>query len=235
MNKFLLITAALSIACGLPATGQEGKVDPQKLLKAVRLATAQNEDLTMTGQLREGRKKHPFRMTIRKAQIAYLFEKNPQHTIVLDLGAERFRLRERFGADGAFPDVPPTKYNTPIRKTGVNYLDISLAYLYWPNPKVIQEEAVVSERITWLLEVKNPDGAGPYDKIHLWIDKQFGALMRMQGFDRNGKLVKRMEVQGVQKVKRDASKHWAPKRMLVYTFDPKTGRLRNRTYMDLEK
>lgn len=234
MNKFLLITAVISMACGPQVFGQTAQVDAEKLLQAVRHSTVQNEDLTVTGQLREDRKKHPFRMTIRKTQIAYLFEKKPRHTIVLDLGAERFRLRERFGAEGGFPDVPPAKYNTPVRKTGVNYLDISLAYLYWPNPKFVKED-VVSERITWVVEVKNPDRDGPYDKILLWIDKQFGALMRMDGFDRSGKLVKSMRVQGVQKVKREDAKHWVPKRMLIYTFDPKSGSILHRTYMDLEK
>jgi len=233
MNKFLLITAAVALASSGPLATAEEPIDAAAVLRAVRHSTAQNEELTLKGQLREGRKKHPFRMTIRRTQIAFLFEDKPPHTVVLDLGADQFRLRENHN-NRPFSDVPPAEYGTPIRNTGVNYLDISLAYLYWPNPKYIKED-VVSERITWLVEVQNPDPKGPYAKLLIWIDKQTGGLMRMQGYNKEGKLIKRMQVMEVQRVKRGGKKYWALEKMQIYTLDPKTGRVRSRTYMELDK
>ena len=234
MNKFLLITVAVALASSGPlCRAQEGEIDAEALLHAVRHSTAQNEELTLKGQLREGRKKHPFRMTIRRTQIAFLFEDKPPHTVELDLGADQFRLRENHNG-GQFTDVAPSDYGKAIRKTGVNYLDISLAYLYWPNPKYIKED-VVSERITRLVEVKNPNPSGPYAKLLIWIDKQTGGLMRMQGYDKAGKLIKRMQVMEVQRVKRGGKKYWALEKMQIYTLDPKNGRVRSRTYMELEK
>ena len=233
MNKFLLITVAVALASSGPLARADKTIDPDKLLRAVRHSTAQNEELTLKGKLREGRKKHPFRMTIRRTQIAFLFEEKPPHTVVLDLGADRFRLRENHN-NGSFNDVAPGDYGKPIRDTGVNYLDISLAYLYWPNPKYIKED-VVSERITHLVEVTNPDPKGPYAKLLIWIDQQTGGLMRMQGYDKAGKLIKRMQVIEVQRVKRGGKKYWALEKMQIYNLDPRTGRVRSRTYMELDK
>ena len=88
MNKFLLITVAVTLASSGPLARAEERINAEELLRAVRHSTAQNEELTLKGQLREGRKKHPFRMTIRRTQIAFLFEDKPPHTVVLDLGAD---------------------------------------------------------------------------------------------------------------------------------------------------
>ena len=233
MNKFLLITVAVTLASSGPLARAEERINAEELLRAVRHSTAQNEELTPKGQLREGRKKHPFRMTIRRTQIAFLFEDKPPHTVVLDLGADRFRLRENH-SNGPFTDVAPGDYGKPIRNSGVNYLDISLAYLYWPDPKYIKED-VVSERITHLVEVQNPSATGPYAKLLIWIDRQTGGLMRMQGYNKAGKLTKRMQVIEVQRVKRGDKKYWALEKMQIYTLDPKTGRVRSRTYMELDK
>lgn len=233
MNKFLLITVAVTLASSGPLARAEERINAEELLRAVRHSTAQNEELTLKGQLREGRKKHPFRMTIWRTQIAFLFEDKPPHTVVLDLGADRFRLRENH-SNGPFTDVAPGDYGKPIRNSGVNYLDISLAYLYWPDPKYIKED-VVSERITHLVEVQNPSATGPYAKLLIWIDRQTGGLMRMQGYNKAGKLTKRMQVIEVQRVKRGDKKYWALEKMQIYTLDPKTGRVRSRTYMELDK
>ncbi|NCF84551.1 MAG: outer membrane lipoprotein-sorting protein [Verrucomicrobiaceae bacterium] len=233
MNKLLLITVAVTLASSGPLARAEERINAEELLRAVRHSTAQNEELTLKGQLREGRKKHPFRMTIRRTQIAFLFEDKPPHTVVLDLGADRFRLRENH-SNGPFTDVAPGDYGKPIRNSGVNYLDISLAYLYWPDPKYIKED-VVSERITHLVEVQNPSATGPYAKLLIWIDRQTGGLMRMQGYNKAGKLTKRMQVIEVQRVKRGEKKYWALEKMQIYTLDPKTGRVRSRTYMELDK
>ena len=171
---------------------------------------------------------------LRKTQIAYLFEEKPPHTLALDLGADRFRLRENAGGDAAFTDVSPENYGNTLRDTGVNYLDISLAYLYWPDPVYLRND-VVSERITLVVEVRNPDPKGPYAKILLWIDEATGGLMRMDGLDTGGKLVKQMKVTEVQRVKRGDEKFWAPEKLVISTFDPKSGRRLALTYMEMDK
>ncbi len=236
MNKLLLILASATLASLSPQTleAKDPPPDPEAVLRAVREGAAQNEELTLDGRLRVRTtgKKHPFRMTIRKQQIAFLFENDPQHTIVLDLGQNSFLLRERHGKQGDWDKVPAAKHGQLLRGTGVNYLDISLAYLYWPNP-VFLEEDVVAERVTWKLRVTNPDKAGPYSRLDLWVDQQTVGLMRMQAYDHQGRLVKKMEVKEVQRVKDRGKKVWTLEKMSVLVFDPKTRRVVSHTYMEL--
>ncbi|MGY8687390.1 MAG: hypothetical protein ACKVHP_06600, partial [Verrucomicrobiales bacterium] len=76
MNKTLLILALTMLASLSPFVEAKDPPPAENILRAVRHSTAQNEELTMDGSLRhrESGKKYPFRMTIRRTQIAFLFE-----------------------------------------------------------------------------------------------------------------------------------------------------------------
>lgn len=235
MNKLnlLLIPALAALASLAPSAQAQDAPNAEQILQSVRHSSAQNEELTLEGRLRvAGGQRHPFRMTIRPRQIAFLFEEKPQHSIVLDLGSDSYRLRERHGTTGPFTDVGPEQYGHSLRDTGVNYLDISLAYLYWPNPKLLEED-VVAERLTWKLELTNPGREGPYAKLHIWVDQNTRGLMRMQGYDAQGRLVKKMEARDVQRVESGEKKVWALKKMTVTAYDPQAGRVLSRTYLEL--
>ncbi len=237
-KQTLLITGLFLLAsAGEQALSKEPPIPPEEMLRRVRLSSLQEKDATFKGELRkrETRKRTPFRMTIRgdvpkrQSQIAFAFDDKPAHTLVLDLAPNRYRLRES-RENRPFNDVSPKLHGQLIRKTDVNYLDISLAYLYWPNPKFEREDNV-KERIAWQLLLSNPAKEGPYSKLRIWTDRDSGALIQMQGYDWNGKLVKKMEVIDVHKV----NGQWAPKKVQVRSIDPKTGRGAGRTYMEFSK
>ena len=234
MNKSLLILTFSALASlGQPAEAKDVP-DAETILRGVRHGSSQNEGLTLDGRLRirETDQRHPFRMMIERTQITFLFQSEPRHTIVLNLGGDTLRLRERKGEAGELVDVPSENYGLPLWGSGINYLDISLAYLYWPKPKYIKED-VVSERLTWLLQVTNPGKEGPYSKLDVWIDQDTGGLLRMKGYDWQGNFIKKMEVRKVQRVKSGDKKVWALKKMEVWVIDPKTRRTVSRTYMEL--
>jgi negative regulator of sigma E activity len=53
-----------------------------------------------------------------------------------------------------------------------------------------------------LLEITThaPSKDAPYATVLLWVDKESGALMRMEGYDWKGQLKKRFEVVSAQKI-----------------------------------
>jgi hypothetical protein len=62
------------------------------------------------------------------------------------------------------------------------------------------------------------------------VDQGSGALTRMEGYDRTGKLIKRFEVRNLQKLD-DGS--WALKQMRIQAMDGARSADRTPTYLEL--
>jgi negative regulator of sigma E activity len=67
--------------------------------------------------------------------------------------------------------------------------------------------------------------------VALWVDKESGALMRMDGYGWDGKIAKRFEVVSAQKIEG----RWFLKQMRVEQLEPGTGKVQSRTYLEIKK
>jgi len=219
-SLFLLAIAAAASAMAAPAPSAK------EILESVRLRQAQ-QDLELQGQLREGETVVPFRLTQTGPVIRYTFS-NPDEALQLRLGDNDSRLEEvtREGVE----KITAAQFDHKVRGTGVTYEDLSLKFLYWPNAQVTGENSIRT-RNCWKLELKAPNRQSQYSNIWLWVDKGGGALMRMDGYDWNAKLVKRFEVISAQKI----DDRWFLKQMRIEEFDPATGKVRSRTYLEIKK
>jgi len=219
-SLFLLAIAAAASAMAAPAPSAK------EILESVRLRQAQ-QDLELQGQLREGETVVPFRLTQTGPVIRYTFS-NPDEALQLRLGDNDSRLEEvtREGVE----KITAAQFDHKVRGTGVTYEDLSLKFLYWPNAQVTGENSIRT-RNCWKLELKAPNRQSQYSNIWLWVDKSGGALMRMDGYDWNAKLVKRFEVISAQKI----DDRWFLKQMRIEEFDPATGKVRSRTYLEIKK
>jgi hypothetical protein len=63
----------------------------------------------------------------------------------------------------------------------------------------------------------------------VWIDKQSAALLRIEGYDPTGRLVKRFEVISAQKI----DGQWMLKQMRVERIDPETRKTTGITYLEV--
>jgi negative regulator of sigma E activity len=70
-----------------------------------------------------------------------------------------------------------------------------------------------------------------YWNVLVWVDKTSGALMRMEGYDWDGKLAKRFEVVSAQKI----DNRWFLKQMRVEELLPGTNKVQSRTYLEIKK
>lgn len=162
-----------------------------EVLKLVRFSyTLYNRDFT--GSLRMGiTKKVDFLLSLKPESIRFVFN-DPAQVIYLDTRNQRFTLLE--GLAGAeMQPVPPAKYGEPVRGTDITYDDLSMRFLYWPNARIVREEKLKG-RDCIHLSVRNPDGAGAYSSVNIWIDKISGGLLKMIGYDRGGRPIRRFEV-----------------------------------------
>jgi len=199
--------------------------DIQRLVKLSYI----RQKMTLKGQLRndETGTEAPFELSMLENTIRFRFD-NPVQIINLDLNDKGFVLREVVKGKNA--PVPKARYSETIRGTDITYEDVSLRFLYWPNPVKLDKETV-KHRTCWKLRLDNPDTSGAYGVAFIWVDSGSGSIMRMEGYDRQGKLIKRYEVISGMKV----GDGWMLKQMRVESFKPETRKRIGRSYLELEK
>lgn len=197
-----------------------------EVLSSVRIQQSQQE-IDLQGQLRENDRIVPFHLTQSGPLIRYDFS-NPNESLQLRLGTNDSRLEEvtRSGVE----KVTAAEFDHKVRGTSVTYEDLALKFLYWQNAQVTSEDSIRT-RDCWKLELKAPSRQSQYSNVHLWVDKEGGALMRMEGYDWTGRLVKRFEVVSAQKIEG----RWFLKQMRIEELQPGTGKVQARTYLEIKK
>jgi Outer membrane lipoprotein-sorting protein len=215
----LILSLALARLSAAPPSAKE-------ILNSVRmLETRQQIDLE--GQLRQNETVIPFHLTQTGPLIRYSFT-DPEEVLQLRLGENGSRLdlvtdtgAERFSVE---------KLKEKIRNTAVTYEDLALKFLYWPNARALGDETVRT-RSCWKLQLVAPSRDSQYWNVLLWVDKASGALMRMEGYDWNGKLAKRFEVISAQKI----DDRWFLKQMRVEELQPGSNKVQARTYLEIKR
>jgi hypothetical protein len=167
--------------------------------------------------------KVPFVLEVRDGAVCYLFE-NPAEEIRLRL-TEDASVLEKVESSEAKPVLRP---DGSVRGGLITYEDLALGFLYWKNPKLLGSETVRT-RAAWKIEVAAPRGSSQYGAVRVWIDKASAALLRIEGFDKSGKLAKRFEVVSAQKI----DGQWMLKQMRVERIDPATRKTKGITYLEV--
>jgi hypothetical protein len=218
--------ATLVVALLLPGIAARAQrfPDATELLANVRLRQSQQE-IDLHGQLRQEAKIVPFHLVQNGPVVRYIFN-NPDETLQLRIGANDSRLDEikRSGSEKI------TQLNEAVRGTAIAYEDLALKFLYWSNARVIGAD-FIRTRNCWKIQLQAPGSDSQYGSILLWVDKDNGALMRMEGYDSAGKMIKRFEVVSAQKIEN----RWYLKQMRVERIDPQSGRVTARTYLEINK
>jgi hypothetical protein len=196
----------------------------EEILAAARMNPL-GAGITLEAQLRAGSVKVPFVIEVGDGAVRYGFS-SPQHNILLRLGESESTLEER--RDGRKIPVPISKIDDSVRGGLITYEDLALRFLYWKNPRLVDSETVRS-RDAWKIEIPALLGGSQYGVVRVWIDKQSAALLRIEGYDTTGRLVKRFEVVSAQKI----DGQWMLKQMRVERIDPETRKTNGITYLEV--
>jgi len=226
MRRIIVLSVLLALGVAVSPAVSEPPPSAKEILTSVRLMQAQQQ-IDLQGQLRENEKVIPFHLTQTGPVIRYAFS-NPDEALQLRLGENDSRLEEvtRSGVE----KVTPAQFDHKVRGTSVTYEDLALKFLYWQNGRVAGENSIRT-RNCWKLELKAPSRQSQYSNVYLWVDKEGGALMRMEGYDWDGKLAKRFEVVSAQKIEG----RWFLKQMRIEEINPGTGKVQARTYLEIKK
>lgn len=216
----LVFTAFVAIAAADPPPAAD------EILSQVRLQQS-GQQLDLEGQLRIEATVIPFRMTQTGPVIRYTFA-NPPEVLQLRLGENGSRLD--LVTENSTKKFSASRLDERIGGTGITYGELALKFLYWPNAQVIGAEDIRT-RDCWKLRLAAPSRDSPYSTVVLWVDKESGAMMRMEGYDRNGHIAKRFEVVSAQKI----DGRWFLKQMRIEELQPGTNQVRSRSYLEIKK
>jgi hypothetical protein len=222
-RQLLALPLLLSLAGLSPAAAPPSA---KEILESVRMLETRQQ-LDLDGQLRQNDTMVPFHLNQNGPIIRYSF-KDPDEVLQLRLEENGSKL-DLVTDDGA-QKFPAEKLSQKIRDTGVTYDDLALRFLYWPGGRVLGDETVHA-RSCWKLQLSAPSRDAQYANVFIWVDKKSGALMRLEGYDATGKLVKRFEVVATQKT----DNRWFLKQMRIEELQPGTSRVQARTYLEIKR
>jgi Outer membrane lipoprotein-sorting protein len=187
------------------------------------------QNYKMAGQLRDdySGRVEPLTLTMDKGVMRFLFKNQPPEIVHLDMNtspATLYQVRQ-----GGSSVVPSSQHGNKVRGMEFNYEDLSLGFLYWPRPQLMNEDRVSGQKC-WVVRVTNPGRDGPYYAVDLWVHQGSGGAAKMQAFDWNSQVVKRYQVTKVQKVEGATTL----KELRIESVNPANGDVIGRTYMTLE-
>jgi Outer membrane lipoprotein-sorting protein len=198
--------------------------DAEDILRGARLTPTQ-QPATLRAQIRSEEKTSPLRLSLKDHVISYQFS-DPDQTILLKLNPESTTLFEKKG--NATVPVAPTHLHDQVRDTGVTYQDLSLGFLYWPRP-ILQGEETVKTRPCWKIDLQSPSNEPIYGVARVWIDKDYGGLIKIEGYDKKGLLLRRFEIVSAQKL----DGLWMLKQMRIESFTPGNASPLSRVYLEV--
>lgn len=196
--------------------------DPQELLRTSRMASASSQ-AAVRGQLRDGRQTTLFTLQTDLGRLRFAFDEPPR---ILEV-----RLGEN--SSGVFDEkgraLKKGIQEPVVEGAAVTAEDLSLGFLYWPDARLLGQESVRT-RPAWLIELHPGRRGSEFAVVRAWIDKASGALLRVEGFDWQGKLLRRFEVVSGQRI----DGQWTLKQMRIEKFSPENdARPIARSYLEI--
>ena len=105
------------------------------------------------------------------------------------------------------PAALPDLY-APIRGTDMSWMDLTLGFLWWPGGTILGKEVILGYTC-YMVELSAPaetgGGAGArsaaaYGKVKLWVEAKMLVLLQAEGYDSEGKAVRRLWVKSCKKI-----------------------------------
>ena len=200
--------------------------DANAILDQIRSAQAQISR-TLSGRLRpENGDPIPFQLQLKGPEFDYKFT-NPPETIKLQLTDTGSVLTDQKAAGQQV--LAGSRLSEPVRGTDITYEDLSLRFIYWKNAKFEGEQRV--RTITCSVILVQPSARNTeYGSVRLWIAKDRGALIKAEGYNWQGKPIKRFEVISGQQIEGKT----IFKQIRIERLDPQNGKVISRTYLELD-
>lgn len=232
MKHVFSFLGALAIVAGT-ATAQQQPTAEQIIGGAKMVAALQQADLN--GNMTNARMKVPVALFLRQKDIQFqVYEANTWKKFHMRLNDDTCQLFEMI--NDKQKDFPVSRIAAPIAGTDLSYEDLAMRFFYWKKP-ILEGAERVGVHNCWKIRLNNPGQGGAYQVMYVWVHQKYGAFMKIEGFNRQGQILKRFEVTDVMNIGKDASGTdiYTLKQMNVSTMNPANNRVASQTKLIFDK
>lgn len=198
--------------------------DASAILREARLSPTASP-ASLQARIRGDGDPTPLVITLGNHLISYEFSA-PEQSILLKLDPDKTSIMEK--RNGVTAPLNSLRLHDQVRNTGVTYQDLSMGFLYWPRPILAGEETVKS-RSCWKIDLQAPGSEPLYGVARVWVEKESGGILKIEGYDKSGKLLRRFEIISAQKI----GGLWMLKQMRIESFLPGNPDPISRRYLEV--
>lgn len=173
------------------------------------------QDFALHGVIESERESYPIQLILHDRKMIYDFE-NPPFQIQVEIQPERSVVARRRLKGEPWQPVSGRARMSPILDTDITYEDLCLDFMRWDQIRPLGTDHVKT-LTAWAFDAYPPHGTSAYSRVRYWIAAEYYALLRADGYNAAGELVKRLEVNGVQRI----GEAYVIKEMQISSFDPK--------------
>lgn len=228
LNRFLCCTALLALFPGLTyaAPNPKGKVPPIEYVQARIWRNLKLADFSLEGILRTEKNKYPITLQTKGYEMVYSFKDQPlQIRVVID--PQNSVVEKRSNPNEEWRPVSPSERVKTILDSDVTYEDLCMDFIRWEKVEPVGTDSIKT-LAAWAFDAE-PSGVSRYKRARYWISSDYGAFLRVDAFNSKNQCVKRVEVNGVQKI----GNAYVIKEMMISNLIPGRDVSASRTYVEI--
>lgn len=219
-RRTLLLSLALPLAASLLPLQQatagidrEGKVPPVEFVQARMWKNMKLADFRLEGVVQTSKKKYPIVLRTHGYEMIYEFQDQPlQVRVVID--PDSSTVQKRAKSTDAWVTLSDTDKLKTILDSDITYEDLCLDFIRWSHVTPLGTDNIKTLP-TWAFEA-TPDGPSRYTKARYWISSEYFAFMRVDAYNKENQVIKRVEVNSVQQI----GKAYCIKEMMISNLIP---------------
>lgn len=232
-GRTLVLGLALPLAASLlplqhasADINREGKVPPVEFVQARMWKNMKLADFRLEGVVRTSKKKYPIVLRTAGYEMIYEFQDQPlQIRVVID--PDSSMVQKRAKSSDAWVTLSETDKLKTILDSDITYEDLCLDFIRWSHVTPLGTDNIKTLP-TWAFEA-TPDGASRYTKARYWISSEYFAFMRVDAYNKQNQVVKRVEVNSVQQI----GKAYCIKEMMISNLIPGRDISKTQTWVEI--
>lgn len=203
-------------------------IPPPETMQAMLWQTGELQDVKLEGLLHTQKSKHSIILRTKGRVMQYEFLETPLQ-IRVEITSAGSVIQKRENSSQKWQELSSQQRLGRIVDSDVFYEDLGIDFIRWENVKPLGRDSILTFD-TWVYESR-PSGPSNYAKARFWISSKFQALLRVDAYDKNDKVIKRVEVNGVMKI----DDLFSIKEMVIKTMIPDRDVSSSRTFIEIRK